>query len=140
MNQRAQLRLGARARAGRRRGAHRDDGLQLFDRLVGLFEVNELRCEAEPRAHFGHRRGEDASAPRARQQQAPRGGARLVIVQVCLLRFGDTLQKKRIELIARVQPLENRQRLLRLVLVPQIDELQLECRFAATAAGIYAFV
>src|SRR5881394_3042707 len=77
------------------------------------------------------RRIVNAIAPSAIDQCLPRGRARADIMEVRVIGLGDALQEERVGRIADVKRFENGERLIGLVLVPDVDHVTLEVGFAA---------
>src|SRR5256885_7977074 len=89
-------------------------------------------CASSPLGECEHARGiVDAMASRAIDQHLPRRGARADIMKVGVVHLGDALQEDRVPGIACVERLEDSECFVRLVLVPDVDDVPLEVGFTA---------
>src|SRR6185436_4861388 len=102
-----------------------DDVLRVDDRLFGAAASIELPGQTELRDGEGHRRLGNAAGPRCIEQLLPRSQAGCAIVQVDVIDLGDPLQKMWISRVPRVKTTEQLEGPVRLLLVPEVDQVQL---------------
>src|ERR1051325_5623961 len=128
------LRVGAEGRA--RSGA--DHRAQLLDRGVRLVHSLQHRRHAEPRARFRERWIRDTMRARRVEQRLPRAEAAAQVVEVDVLHLRDELREERIARMTIAELRQQVERLLRLLLIPEVDHLQLIVGFIAEDGAVLA--
>ena len=98
--------------------------------MIRLIERVELAGHPHSRLDLGERRVADALLARDVEKRAPRLQAAAQIVPIDLLHFRELREEQRVARVTVVQRLEQRDRLVDAMLVPQIDDLELVVRFA----------
>src|SRR6266550_52746 len=128
------LRVGAERRA-RLGGDHR---AQLFDRGVRLIQSLQHRRHAEPRARFRELWIRETMRASRIEQRLPRVEAAAQVVEVDVLHLRDELREERIARMTVAELREQVERLLRLLLIPEVEDVQLIVGFIAQDRAMLA--